>query len=259
MASNIRNIVIVGSGNVAERLVDQFIQLDLKVSIKARPSAKASKLASHHGIPLRKMAEPITADVDLVLLCVSDGAIKTVAHNLKLESTNTIIAHTSGSMPSFVFTSHEYRGCFYPLQTIRSYQDIDFKEVPLLITSSSPEVGKTLMNLASQISDRAEFISDDQKSVLHVAAVMANNFTNYILAETYQYCKEYEVPFRLLVPLIEETFEKYTEGQIDDTQTGPAVRNDQITLKRHRQILRGNHDRRNLYNYLTNRIKDKHK
>jgi hypothetical protein len=58
----------------------------------------------------------------------------------------------------------------------------------------------------------------------------------YVLGE--EICKENEVPFDILKPLIAETANKINFLSPKNAQTGPAMRNDQSTIDKHLTLLR---------------------
>ena len=70
-------------------------------------------------------------------------------------------------------------------------------------------------------------------------------------------CKENNLDFKLLQPLIKETAAKLDNLNPYESQTGPAKRGDQKTLHNHLQLLKNTHQRE-LYTLLSNAIKEKH-
>ena len=50
-------------------------------------------------------------------------------------------------------------------------------------------------------------------------------------------CKQYNVPFEILTPLIEETSLKIKNLSPKEAQTGPAKRNDTETIQNHLNLL----------------------
>ena len=66
-------------------------------------------------------------------------------------------------------------------------------------------------------------------------------------------CEENNVPFEVLHPLIQETAHKISELSPKEAQTGPALRNDTITIEKHLDFLE-NPEFKNLYQLLTQSI-----
>ena len=78
---------------------------------------------------------------------------------------------------------------------------------------------------------------DDTRLKYHLAATMVNNFTNYLFAQAESFCKKENISFAVLQPLMEETVIRLRNISPHETQTGPAIRNDLDTLKKHRELL----------------------
>jgi predicted short-subunit dehydrogenase-like oxidoreductase (DUF2520 family) len=108
--------------------------------------------------------------------------------------------------------------------------------------------------LAFSISNRVVELDSEKRLYLHLAAVIANNFTNHLLAQSEKILKLQQLPFDLLKPLVEETVKKAFEGSPFKNQTGPAVRNDQTTIQKHLEMLSEDEKLRELYQIITAHI-----
>ena len=80
-----------------------------------------------------------------------------------------------------------------------------------------------------------------------------NNFSNHLVYISQQICKENEVPFEILQPLLAETFVKLQNTSAYDAQTGPARRNDFLTITNHLAML-DNNNYKEIYEIITNSI-----
>lgn len=94
-----------------------------------------------------------------------------------------------------------YYGVLYPLQTFTKKRDLDFKEIPLCIEASNPEVLEVLRGLTRLLSVRVEEISSEKRKTLHLAAVFANNFVNHLYGIAGQILEQEGLDFSLLRPL----------------------------------------------------------
>jgi predicted short-subunit dehydrogenase-like oxidoreductase (DUF2520 family) len=81
------------------------------------------------------------------------------------------------------------------------------------------------------------YLSSLQRKKIHVAAVFVNNFTNHMYTIAHNICEDYNVPFNILQPLIQETSQKIENLTPKEAQTGPAIRNDVETIKNHLNLL----------------------
>ena len=73
----------------------------------------------------------------------------------------------------------------------------------------------------------------------HLAATLVNNFTNYLFTVAENFCKKKNISFAILQPLMEETVMRMRNISPAATQTGPAIRNDRLTLEKHRESNKG--------------------
>jgi hypothetical protein len=89
---------------------------------------------------------------------------------------------------------------------------------------------------------------------LHLAAVFCNNFVNHLYTLTEQYCHREGIEFRLLLPLIKETAVRLEEVSPSQSQTGPAVRNDRVTIDKHLKMLENHPQLQKMYTLLTDSI-----
>ena len=79
-----------------------------------------------------------------------------------------------------------------------------------------------------------------------------NNFSNHLVYISQQICKENEVPFEILQPLLAETLAKLQNTSAYDAQTGPARRNDSLTISNHLAMLSDNY--KEIYDIITKSI-----
>lgn len=133
---------------------------------------------------------------------------------------------------------------------------LGLENTPILIEASHPRVLETLESLASSISSRVQYCDSEQRITLHVAAVFACNFTNHLFAIAQQLLEDKALDFELIRPLILETAQKVMDHLPADTQTGPAVRGDELTMERHRALLKARPDLLEIYALLSDRIQD---
>jgi len=132
---------------------------------------------------------------------------------------------------------------------------VDFKTIPICIEAEKKEDLELLHRLASSVSESVYEITSEQRKSLHLGAVFVNNFTNHIYQIGSEICEENEVPFNILKPLIKETVEKINSFSPLDAQTGPAIRNDKETIRRHLKQLE-NKTHQEVYKILTKSIQE---
>lgn len=242
---------IIGSGNVAHHLIQAFQKaggIDLVQVVARNPNALEGVIDASKIINSPSDLLPL----DLCIIAVSDNAINTVSQEIKIK--NSVVAHTSGSMPLDVL-SQERAAVFYPLQTFSKNKSVDFKSIPIAIEASNPDDQKLLETVAKSISEHVYYINSEQRKALHMAAVFACNFVNHMYTLSEEICREHQMPFDLLRPLIAETASKIEVLTPREAQTGPAIRRDQPTIDAHLKMLT-DQNQKNIYTLLTQSIQE---
>ena len=252
---------MIGAGRLGYHLGTALSNngLDIK-QVFSRRMEKAMRLAESTNSQALNRLEDVDGNSHLYILAVSDDAIGEVAEKLsRYISREKVVVHTSGACPSTVLEAHFANcGVFYPLQSFSEDRQPDFSKIPICFFSPKTEVEAYLCDIAGRISSKLFSINDNQRAILHVAAVFANNFTNHLYSVASQILREEQIPFELLLPLIEETAAKVSNHSPHDMQTGPARRGDQLTLQRHLNYLEKKPAFKQLYKLLTDSILDEY-
>lgn len=233
-------IVLIGAGNVGYHLGKRLFEKGLRpIQVFSRTPSKAIQLAESIEADPCSCLVDIRRDGTLYILAVSDDAIEPLSEKLSLHlPANALIVHTSGATPSTVLAnSFSHYGVFYPLQTFSVNRPVNFDQIPICIDAPHKRDFEKLWGLGHVISSSVHRITDEQRAVLHVAAVFVNNFTNYLFGIGYDILKNHQLPFALLQPLITETVAKIKTAAPQEMQTGPAARRDKETINRHLKLL----------------------
>jgi len=171
-----------------------------------------------------------------------------------------IQVHTAGCIPMNEFEGFTTKfGVFYPLQTFSKKKSVDFSQVPICIEANNVEVQDKLVEIANLLSTKIYHINSDQRKRLHLAAVFASNFTNYMYDIASEILEDSGFLFDIIQPLVAETADKVMTLKPYDAQTGPAVRMDEKTIAKHLSMLNSRPDLKKIYKLLTNDIHDRHK
>ena len=140
------------------------------------------------------------------------------------------------------------------LQTFTKNKKVDFSKVPFCLEAEDKNDYQLLEKLAKLLSKHIYNIDSEQRKRLHVAAVFVNNFTNHMYKIGNDICKENNIPFKILGSLIDETASKIKTLSPEKAQTGPAIRNDEETIKNHLNLLSEN--KQEIYILLTKSIQN---
>ena len=130
-----------------------------------------------------------------------------------------------------------------------------YNELPFCIEGSDPKTEDDIEEFIGMISQHIYHTNLQQRQYLHLSAVFVNNFTNGLYGIAQKICREHDVPFEILHPLVLNTARKVQWGDVRYQLTGPAVRNDTKTLAVHRKLLADDKATLQLYNRLTDLLR----
>ncbi len=240
-------IFILGAGNVAEQLGKCFKKSGHRIAgVWSRNPVAGKNLARKLSCSYFSDKLKINANADIFVIAVSDSAISMVAG--KISRGNHIVVHTSGSVSMRRLQKRfQNSGVIYPVQTILRNALIDFRNTPFCIEASNKKVQVELSRLMRKITKKIYVLSSKQRAAVHLAAVFANNFSNYMLDLAYQTLKTVPVNSDILQPLIQSTIQNISKSHPDLLQTGPAKRGDVKTISMHMKLLRSNPEIRRMY------------
>lgn len=223
-------IAIIGNGNVGTAVYEGLNNLNYAVQIFARSPKTHSE---------RSIEEIFLYDPQICIIAVSDNAIQNVAEYVFGLNQNTILLHMSGATPMNVLENekHERKAVIYPLQTVRKGKVTEWKNIPVFVQGSDPEVMAIVTEIANKLSKIVYQSDDEIRLTVHLAAVITNNFINHLVVEAYHLLNKKGIDNDVLFPILKTTFEKVTSSPPELTQTGPAVRGDVSTMQRHMDII----------------------
>ena len=250
--------VIIGSGNVATHLALAFQKKGIIISqVYSRTSVNAELLAQKLNTSFTTHTSGIDRNADIYIYALKDSSF---LHLLKrFDLPKAIHVHTSGSIPMKDFYGYTERyGVFYPLQTFSINKEIDFSNVPICIEANSEKLENELVQLAKLLTTKTYILSSEQRRKVHLAAVFACNFTNYMYDIAHDIVLGAGIEFDILKPLIMETADKVNTLSPREAQTGPAIRYDENIINKHLIMLDNKKHWKAIYKKLTKNIHNRH-
>ena len=252
----IRSATILGSGNVAFHLGKALVQNGIRIdAVYGRNQNHADELANQLHAKAYADISLLSSASDIYIICVKDTAIEEVSN--QLPKVAGMVVHTSGNTSMEALWKHKRRGVLYPLQTISKNNSVDFKNVPLLLETKLEEDIEALKFLAKAFEAKLYIVDSEQRKIVHLAAVFANNFTNHLYSIAQQILKANNLSFDMLKPLIHETAHNIENHLPHEVQTGPAVRGDQSTIDKHLKLLNEMPEYKEIYALLSKGIQSK--
>ena len=194
----------------------------------------------------------ITDESDLYIVCIKDDFIEDIVKQFHFK--NKLIVHTSGSIAMNVLADFDNYGIIYPLQTFSKEAEVNISEVPFCIEANNESAKNMLLDLAKLLSNNVYEIDSEQRKKIHLAAVFACNFSNYMYSISEDILKQNNIDFDILKPLILETAKKIQTNSPVKMQTGPAKRNDSEVIKNHLELLANSNHYQEIYKMMSEAI-----
>ena len=255
-------IVFVGAGNLATHLAVTLYRYGFAITqVYSRTSTAAAHLAQQIEADHTANLQEIVTDASLYIVSLTDAAfIELLPDIVEGKRKDALFVHTAGTIPMDVWHGFADRyGVFYPMQTFSKQRQVDFTQIPIFVEANTKEDTALLFNMASEISRKVYEATSEQRKKLHVAAVFACNFTNHLYALTAELLQKSDLPFDVMLPLIDETSRKIHTLTPHDAQTGPAKRNDELVMEEHLRMLSDTPEIAKIYAMLSESIANHHK
>ena len=254
-------MVLVGAGQVSRELAPVWAQAGHDIlHVVSRTEASARPL----GEQLRcswttQLAEAAgaLADAHVVVLAVTDGLIAEVAEGISgMVSPQCVMVHLSGATP--IEALQGPRAVVWPIRSFNPQAgSVPLEGTPTVVEASDDRALAVATALASAWNGEVAMASGKQRAAAHLAAVMADNYANHMLAEAQEVLHNQDLPKTLLRNLVLGLTQGGLNGDARQRQTGPAKRGDHATLERHRALLP--EDMRDMYDALAAHIAQRHR
>ncbi len=251
-------VVIVGAGAVGTHLGQALSTHGHEVvQVLSRTMDSAKALAADLDCSYAINPKELCLHADLYVLSLPDHAI--IPFVKSAPSVKGLLVHTCGSV-SLSELRHHAKNCgvLYPLQTFSKYREIIWKDVPVFIEANQAVSEEFLLSLLHGISGSVSVLNSEQRLRLHLAAVFACNFPNFLIGRAQELVKQATVSPALLLPLVRETLQKLEVFSAVEAQTGPARRADEETVKKHLELLSCCPDDQEVYRLLSQAIRNQY-
>ncbi|MGY8946739.1 MAG: Rossmann-like and DUF2520 domain-containing protein [Flavobacteriales bacterium] len=230
------DVIIIGTGNISYHFSQVILNKDNLRLIEICGRKKSIPKYFNKSISYSNDISKIQS-ADIYLICVSDDAIDSISNQLNINE-KSVVVHSSGSTEMNCLSKHKKYGVLYPLQTFSVNSQVNFNNVPIIVEASSNDELIRIKELSSILSKKVIECNSKQRLSIHISAVFANNFSNHMNVIAEEILKANNVDPNILKPLILETSKKIQYLKLKNAQTGPAKRNDQITIGKHLNLLK---------------------
>jgi len=169
-------------------------------------------------------------EAELILLCVPDAAISTVAQGLE---PGPWVAHVSGATSLAALDPHERRFSVHPLQTLVTWRGPEQLDGAYgAIVGETAAARERARWLASTLGLEPFELADELRTLYHAGAAIASNYLVTLHRVASSLFDDVGAPAEGLVPLMRRTIENGFE------LTGPIARGDSSTVEAHLAALR---------------------
>jgi len=249
-------ITIVGAGNLGTALatclhgagyvIDQVVFRNSGASRR-----RAAALAKRVGARAVEVARA-TIDSDVVWLCVPDDAIATMARSLAQNADwkGRVALHSSGALASDEMVALCRRGALaasvHPMMTFvagsrQSGSELSLAGVPFAIEGDAA-AARASRAIVKELGGKAYTIRRQDKVAYHAWGTFASPLLTALLATTEHVAAAAGVnrreAKRRMLPILQQTLANYAARGAAGGFSGPIVRGDVETIRRHLRVLR---------------------
>ena len=238
-------VALIGAGNLGSHLFNIWCHhSDVQLTQWLN---RTSTQSNREGVSIIQSLSQLR-EADVYHLAIPDREITSVSMKLPADG---MAVHSSGTVSMGDLKNKGDKGILYPLQTLTKSEEIDFQSIPFFLETNN-EISH-LKALADSLSPKQHWMSSEQRLQLHMAAVYVNNFSNHFYQIASEICEKNNVPFEVMLPLIDETARKVHKMSPSLAQTGPARRNDITVIEKHLKHME-NPEHREIYQILSHAI-----
>jgi len=243
-------ITIVGAGNLANALAVSLRHGGYKIEgVMARSRGaslrRAQKLAKETGS--RASVAPAETQAAVVWFCVPDAEVAHAARALakEIDWRRKVALHSSGALTSDELGALRRHGAavasVHPLMTFVRNSRPSLAGVPFAIEGDGIAV-RIARRIVSDLGGRAHAIRKADKAAYHAWGTFASPLFTALLATTEQVAavagvRQNEARRRMILILL-QTLANYAAFDASGAFSGPIVRGDVDTVRRHLRVLR---------------------
>lgn len=243
-------IAIVGAGNLGSALalslsatgclITEIVSRDVKT-----PRQRSRTLARRVGARATTIADA-ELSANLVWFCVPDSAIAGCARSLShLHWTGKVAWHSSGALTSRELGPLKKRGAriasVHPMMTFVAGVTPSLQGVPFAVEGDRRAVS-TARKIVARLGGHSFLIAGKDKALYHAWGTFASPLLTTLLALTERIGEKAGVPREKtrpwVLPIVRQTVENYARHGAARGFSGPTVRGDVSTLKKHLKELR---------------------
>ncbi|WP_162872849.1 Rossmann-like and DUF2520 domain-containing protein [Austwickia chelonae] len=260
-----RRIGIYGTGRLAGALAEAIGALPDAplIGVSGRAPGRAQELARRVHVRVWSPRE-LLQQVDLLLLVVADDALVEVSAGLAALPVRVpgSVVHCSGALGPSVLAAFAARGCrtaaWHPLWCFPPEGRVE--PCAWTIAGGAEPLRVDLIELTRRLGGSPRVMTEGDRGTYHAAAVLASNLPMALLAQACVLLEENgftgDEAAEALLPLTRSACAAVERVGLPAGITGPVVRGDVGTLRRHLEALHGHPETDRLYRLLSLSVLD---
>jgi predicted short-subunit dehydrogenase-like oxidoreductase (DUF2520 family) len=239
------SISIVGPGNLGSALAIELYRAGYRIDAIVRRST--TKITRPKALARRVKAEVVAIgeralESDIVWLTVPDDAIAEVARQLaKSQAWNgKIVLHSSGAVTSEELAALKKKGATvasaHPLMSFVRGRTPSWQEVAFAIEGDVPAM-RTAFDIAQDLGGKPFKIQKENKALYHAFGAFASPLVIALMSSMEQVAEAAGIPpnkiKKTMLPLLRQTWGNYLVQDAPRAFSGPLVRGDVQTVRKH--------------------------
>lgn len=242
---------LVGAGRAGSALALAFHEAGYPVTaVHSRTPQHARRVADATGATICASPADAARLSEILFLVVPDAAVREVAQGLASAGAlrgGGAIVHCSGSVPRSELDAATavdvLTGVFHPLQALAGPRSARLLRGSSIGIEAGPDLAPVLRSIAADLGATPIELQADGRIPYHIAAVLAGNWTLVLLAAATDLMTAAgvsdEAALHALLPLAHGSLVNLGDLGPRDGLTGPVIRGDVATVRRHMEYLRG--------------------
>lgn len=244
-------IAIVGAGNLGSAMARALHRAGYRIPEIFYRDGGSSRRARRLAAQVGGTAAPISEArlvAEVVWLCVPDSSIAGCAQALarRIDWHGKIALHPSGALPSDELQPLRSRGATvaaaHPMMTFVRHSSPALAGTPFALEGDAPAV-RMARRMIRDLGGEAFAIRPQDKALYHAWGAFASPLMIALLASAEQVARAAgahspAAARRRMLPILEQTLRNYGTLGPADSFSGPLVRGDVATVRRHLQALR---------------------
>ncbi|NBV13426.1 MAG: DUF2520 domain-containing protein [Sphingobacteriia bacterium] len=227
-------IIIVGTGGLATSLYPALSQHHQVSLVSRNPLVARVRFPDATIYSFDQLPE----SADLIILAVPDDVLnEMVTLFIKIPPRIGIVQVSGAGQLNPDLLGNIPFGVWYPLQTFSRMRQIPINQIPILIDCTDEILKNVLQSITLSLHAQVIYCDAETRLKAHLGAVFANNFGNYLFGISSELACRAGLPEDLYQELLQETLAKFTVLGAEKAQTGPAIRGDEVSQKRHTELL----------------------